>query len=48
MKKRKYDLDYVVDGNTIYPLLFQNTDQFLQMIEDSEAGKLKMVHKLRA
>ena len=36
-------LDYVVRGNLIIPLLFvTDTDQFMQLVRESEAGRYVM------
>lgn len=46
MKRFSY-LDYAIDGNVIYPLLFLDSEQYLKVIDDCEAGKLVMINKRR-
>lgn len=40
-------LDYAVYGNVIVPLLMFDTDTWFRIDEDSDAGKCRLVAKLR-
>ncbi|WP_176706375.1 hypothetical protein [Paenibacillus hemerocallicola] len=40
-------LDYATTGNLIIPMLFLDSEQYMQLIDDCEAGKLEMKQKLR-
>lgn len=42
--KRRRNLDYAVAGNLIIPLLLLESEQFLCLIEDAEAGRVQMVY----
>lgn len=42
--KRRRNLDYAIVGNLIIPLLFLPSEDFIQLIDDAEAGLVQMVH----
>lgn len=46
MKKIRF-LDYAKKGNLLIPLLFLDSDQYLQLIDDCEAGKYDLIQKKR-
>jgi hypothetical protein len=41
---RRRNLDYAIRGNLIIPLLFLDSEDFLHLINEAEAGKFQMIH----